>query len=240
VTDLCGALLAGRLRRAEQMCYSTPHMRARLYISGLIGVLLALGVCSVSDSPSRRDNVLPPERAPSSSSTFRALSDFDGDGLADPVVVDPGGFPHNIEIHLSRTDKRVILPARATAGGDGSLSAQDVDGDGDTDLLWQGALPSRAVIVWLNDGVGRFECLCPPASPERELALGGPGVNASHARRPDSVLSPERNAPLGNTLTARWDFSVAATRGSHRPEHVWILFCLKRLLSTRSPPLLYC
>ena len=222
------------------MCYSTPHMRVRLYISGLIVVLLAFGVCSVSVSLSRRDGISSTGRTASSAGTSEVLSDLDGDGVADPALFDPGNFHHHIELHLSRTDERMVLPFGAAASGNGSLSAQDVDGDGDTDLLWQGSLPSRAVIVWLNDGVGRFECLCPPASPERELALGAPGVNASHARRPDSALSPERNASLGDALTASWDFYVAATRRSHQPEHVWILYCLKRLLSTRSPPLLYC
>src|SRR5215813_8816572 len=72
-----------------------------------------------------------------------------------------GGFQHHIELHLSRTDEWAILPVRAAVGGDGVLSAQDIDGDGDTDLLWQRSLPPHVVMVWLNDGAGQFECLCP-------------------------------------------------------------------------------
>jgi FG-GAP-like repeat len=215
-------------------------MRVRSYISGLVVLLLTLGVYSVSVSPSRRDGAPSPGRTQSSSSTSWALSDLDGDGLADLVLLDPGGLQHNIELHLSRADERVALPLSTAAGGDGSLSAQDIDGDGDTDLLWQGSLPSHAVMVWLNDGAGRFECLCPPAPRDWGAALSSPGVNASRRRRPDSALSPERTPAPGYALTPRWDFHVVATRGSHRPEPVWSMSCLKQLPPTRSPPLLLC
>jgi hypothetical protein len=240
VTDSHDALLAGRLHRTEKICCSTLYMRVRSCLSGLVVLLLALGVYSVSVSPQRRDRAPSLGRTPSSSGTSQALSDLDGDGLADPVLFATGGLQHNVELHLSRTDERVALPLRAAAGGDGSFSVQDLDGDGDTDLLWRESLPPHVVIVWLNDGAGRFECLCPPESRERGFALSGPGVSASHSRRPDSALSPERNPSLGYALTSRWDFHVGATLGLHRPEHVWIRSGLKRLPPPRSPPLLLC
>jgi len=215
-------------------------MRARLYIPGLIVVLLALGVSRVSTCPPRSDGALSPEHTQSSSDPSRALFDLDGDGLADPVMLEQAGFRHTIELHLSRTDERVVLPVMATAGGDRSLSAQDLDGDGDTDLLWQGSPPSHAVVIWLNDGRGRFECLCLPESRERGVALDGPGVSAAHRHRPACVLSPERTPGPGYARTPRWDFHVVTIRGSHRPEPVWPVSYRTRLLSPRSPPLLCC
>ena len=215
-------------------------MRVRSYISGLVVLLLTLGVYSVSVSPSRRDGAPSPGRTQSSSSPSWALSDLDGDGLADLVLLDPGGLQHNIELHLSRTDGRVVLPLSVEAEGGGSLSVQDIDGDGDMDLLWQEARPLHEVLVWLNDGTGRFECLCPPAPRNQGAVLSGLGVHASHRRHPDSALSPERNPSPGSARTPGWDFHVGATLGSPRPEHVWILFGLKRLPPNRSPPLLLC
>jgi hypothetical protein len=215
-------------------------MWKRWHTSGLILLLLALGVCGVSVSPPRRDEAPPPKHRQALAGSSHTLSDLDGDGLADSVLLDPGNLHYHIELHLSRTDERVALPVGAAADG-GSLSAQDLDGDGDTDLLWQEALPSHTVRVWLNDGTGRFECLCPPDAHARRFIIGSPGVTASHSRRPDCVLSSgARSASPGHTLAARWDFHGAAARGSHRPEPVRIVSARKRLLSTRSPPLQLC
>ena len=216
-------------------------MRRRWYISELILLLLALGVCGVSVSPLRRDASPPPGHTRILTGSPQALSDLDGDGLADPVLFDPGNPHRHIELYLSRTDERTILPFGAAAGGNGSLSAQDLDGDGDMDLLWQESLPSHTVRVWLNDGRGRFECLCPPDAHARRFLIGSPGVTASPSRRSPSVLSSEEHSfSPGNILTARWDFQVAATRGAHRPERIRIVSSRNRLLSTRSPPLSPC
>src|SRR5262249_47675073 len=150
-----------QIARDGENWYSVPHMRKRWHMSGLILLLLALGVCGVSVSPPRRDEAPSLEHRQALAGNSRTLSDLDGDGLADPVLFDPANLHDHIDLHLSRTDERVALPIGAAADG-GSLSAQDLDGDGDTDLLWQESLPSHTVRVWLNDGRGRFECLCPP------------------------------------------------------------------------------
>jgi len=215
-------------------------MRKRWHMSVLILLLLALGVCGVSVSPPHRDEAPSLEHRQALAGNSRTLSDLDGDGLADPVLFDPANLHDHIELHLSRTDERVALPIGAAADG-GSLSAQDLDGDGDTDLLWQESLPSHTVRVWLNDGRGRFECLCPPDAHAQRFIIGSPGVTASHSRRPDCVLSSgaHRSSP-GHALAARCNFHAAASRGSHRPEPIRIFSSYKRLLSTRSPPLQLC
>src|SRR5215467_7420301 len=209
-------------------------MRRHSSLSGLVVLILTFGVCYLGVSPPRNEGAPSPARTSSSPGISQALSDLDGDGLADPVLFAPGNLHHHIELYLSRTDERMVLPFGAAASGNGSLSAQDLDGDGDMDLLWQESLPSHTVRVWLNDGRGRFECLCPPDAHARRFIIGSPGVTASHSRRSPSVLSSEEHSfSPGHTLTARWDFHVAAARGSHRPERIRTLSSRKRLLSTR-------
>jgi hypothetical protein len=205
-------LLTGRLHSAEKICYGAPYMRVRSCISGLVVLLLALGVYSVCVSPQLGDRTSSPGRTQSPSGTSQVLSDLDGDGLADPVILDTEGLQHTIELHLSGTDEHMVLPLSAEAGDDGSLSAQDLDGDGDTDLLVQEPLPLPEVLVWLNDGAGRFECLCPPAPRIREFALSGPGVSASQRRPPASALSPERNPSPGYTRTPGWFCQLSGQR----------------------------
>ena len=213
-------------------------MRARGCIFGLI-VLLALGGYRVSVPPPRSNGAFA-QHPPSSSDISQALSDLDGDGLADLATLTQFSGRHTLELYLSRTDEWVVLPVRAAVGSDGALSAQDIDGDGDTDLIWQRFLLPQVVMVWLNSGAGQFACLCPPESRPGGAAFEDLAVSVSHARRPDSALSPEYTSVPGSVLTSGWDVPIAATYGVHRPEFIWAISGFKRFLSTRSPPALYC
>jgi hypothetical protein len=203
-------------------------------------LLLTLGVCRLSVSPPHSDGALSPGRLSSPADISGVLPDLDGDGRADPVLFASHNLHHHIELHLSRTDERIVLPVSTVADGNGSLSVQDLDGDGDTDLLWQASLHSHAVRIWLNDGAGRFECLCPPDSRDQSFPLGSLGVNVAPAGRPANALSPERTSSSGDALTVRWEFHVDTTQGSYWPERFWRVSCLKRRLSARSPPLHLC
>src|SRR5262245_28428875 len=213
-------------------------MWARVCTFGLI-VLLTLGGYRVSVPPPHSNGAFS-QHTPPSSDISQALSDLDGDGLADLATLTQFSGRHTLELYLSRTDEWVVLPVRAAVGSDGALSAQDIDGDRDTDLLWQRSRRPQVVMVWLNSGVGQFECLCPPASRLGGAAVDDLAVSVSHARRPDSALSPERTFVPGYVLTSGWDVPSAATRGLRRLELVWSISCFKRFLSTRSPPALYC
>jgi len=214
-------------------------MRARVCISGLI-VLLALGGYCISIPPSRSDGACSPQHTQSSSAIFRALSDLDGDSLADLATLHVVSGRHTLELYLSRTDEWVVLSVRAVVGSDRALSAQDIDGDGDTDLLWQRSRRPQGVMVWLNAGAGQFECLCPPESRPGGSAFEDPAVGVAHGRHADSALSPEHTFVPGSVLTSGWDVPIAATCGALRPEFVWAISGFKRFLSTRSPPALYC
>ena len=213
-------------------------MWARVCTFGLI-VLLTLGGYRVSVPPPRSNGAFA-QHPPSSSDISQALSDLDGDGLADLATLTQFSGRHTLELYLSRTDEWVVLPVRAAVGSDGALSAQDIDGDRDTDLLWQRSRRPQGVMVWLNAGAGQFECLCPPESRPGGSAFEDPAVSVAHGRRPDSALSPEHTFVPGSVLTSGWDVPIAATCGALRPEFVWAISGFKRFLSTRSPPALYC
>src|SRR5262245_16856958 len=126
-------------------------MRFLSYLAGLLAVTLVLAVVtSVTALPSRPDVGL-----------SQALYDLDGDGASDAATVSAGDPRHAIELQLSHTQTHLVLPFHSTAAETGSLWIQDLDGDGDADLLWKVTLPIHQVVIWLNDGYGRFDCLCP-------------------------------------------------------------------------------
>jgi len=109
---------------------------------------MLVGVCAVSllltrprPSLSRFTPVPLPERA---------VADFDGDGEPDVAQISaPASGLSQISVGLSGSDGPVSLDATAAA-----VIGGDVDHDGDLDLLATTA--SGAVVVWLNDGHGRF------------------------------------------------------------------------------------
>jgi hypothetical protein len=78
----------------------------------------------------------------------RALGDFDGDGRSDTAFIREGAFGRYVSIQLSGSAE-VSFEATVV-----SLTEGDIDHDGDLDLV--AAMPSGDVLIWLNDGHGRF------------------------------------------------------------------------------------
>jgi hypothetical protein len=78
----------------------------------------------------------------------RAYGDFDGDGRVDTALIqaDPGD---RISVRLSQSFDTIQLEAAVVGVIEG-----DVDHDGDLDLV--AATASGDVLIWLNDGHGRF------------------------------------------------------------------------------------
>jgi hypothetical protein len=79
----------------------------------------------------------------------RALGDFDGDGRVDTALIQDGAGDRRISVQLSGSSSAVRLEATVTGVIEG-----DIDHDGDLDLV--AATPSGDVLIWLNDGHGRF------------------------------------------------------------------------------------
>src|SRR5262249_2680654 len=89
--------------------------------------------------------------------TRLALADLDGDNLTDKAELGGTGLNKNIQLRLSRTGKFSVLTFDTASLDRGSLLAQDVNDDGEVDLIWTDLVHPDAVVIWLNTGLGRFE-----------------------------------------------------------------------------------
>jgi hypothetical protein len=124
-----------------------------------VSALVALGVAST----------IVPGRTPSRYTRFvaaplpqHAIGDFDGDGRMDVANISARSTGHQgISIALSGSADAVRLDTSVSA-----LIEGDFDHDGDLDLL--ATTPSGDVLVWVNDGHGRFTRQDP--SPRRAIA----------------------------------------------------------------------
>jgi hypothetical protein len=79
----------------------------------------------------------------------RALGDFDGDGRVDAALIQEGTGDRRISVQLSGSAEAVHLDVPVAGVIEG-----DIDHDGDLDLV--AATSSGDVLIWLNDGHGRF------------------------------------------------------------------------------------
>jgi hypothetical protein len=86
-----------------------------------------------------------------------ALADFDNDGKLDRARIASAGLRSSIEIRLGLKGPSSWLHFETLNNATGSLFSQDLDNDGDADLVWTDLLHADAVVVWLGDGTGRFE-----------------------------------------------------------------------------------
>ena len=170
-----------------------------------------------------------------------APADFDGDRVVDPLIVDRTGWPLSVGIHLSRTREVSFLPVDSSRSITGSLTVHDLDHDGDADLVWKGAFPlaPSAVIVWLNDGTGRFARLLPLNSPQTKPAPGRSLRKDAFRGSHYEGLPSQRTSSPAHLPTSDWT-SPARTSGQQEQWTVipFISF-LKRHPSDRGPPSLF-
>jgi len=103
------------------------------------------------------------EYLPLSASVLRgsgALGDLDGDRRTDSAVAQPqglvnGAYRYRVDVHLS-ADPSTTFDVDSVAGGGLHISATDVDGDHNLDLVITSTFGREPVGVWINDGHGRF------------------------------------------------------------------------------------
>jgi hypothetical protein len=188
----------------------------------------------------QRDGAPFPDHMPPPLNASQVLADLDDDGIADRAALSVSGLQQSIELHLSRTDEFSALPFGPATDESGSLLPRDVDNDGDIDLIWRGFWHPNEVLIWLNDGSGRFECLCPPEPQTRGLDLGISGFYVPDNICPESAINPERSPSPGAVLTCGWNISVTTNRMKHQRGQVWMPSCSQRRPTDRGPPLFLC
>ena len=188
----------------------------------------------------QRDGAPFPDRTPPPLNASQVLADLDDDGIADRAALSVSGLQQSIELHLSRTDEFSALPFSPATDESGSLLPRDVDNDGDIDLLWKGFRHPNEVLIWLNDGSGRFQCLCPPEPQPWGFAIGISGFSAPYHGRTESAINPERSPSLGDVPTCGWNISVPTNHMKHRLGQVLIPSCSQLRPTDRGPPLFLC
>ena len=130
----------------------------------VIPALIALGLASAAMPGAARPRYT---RFVASPLPQHAVGDFDGDGQMDVANISERAIGHqDISIALSGSADAIRLDAAVSA-----LIEGDIDHDGDLDLL--ATTPSGDVLIWVNDGHGRFTRQEP--SPRRAIA-GDPVV----------------------------------------------------------------
>ena len=153
----------------------------------------------------------------------RVTADFDGDGRPDVAHIQDryDGRAH-ISVRLSGSSDAVRLDGTFAAVIDG-----DIDHDGDLDLV--AATASGDVLIWLNDGHGRFT---------RQERSPTPGVTSDPI-----VVDVERNQPVvagasASVITPGHRAEAAVPVEQIRPPKAPPAFDLNFLLlpSLRAPP----
>ena len=164
-----------------------------------------------------------------------ALSDFDGDNLIDRARLGGEGARKSIEIYLSRTGKLSVLQFETASPGHGSLFAEDVNNDGDVDLVWTDLLHPDDVIIWLNTGLGRFERICPHEY-AHTFILGDRNLRTSDGYNPEAATGPVPSFSLDQAISTVATESERMGPGRHQPAQRKVSSLLQQSLTARGPP----
>jgi hypothetical protein len=125
-----------------------------------------------------------------------ASADFNGDSRSDLVTATElgyraGSYQHRLELKLSGSGQTQVWPVGLFQDGL-SISPEDIDDDGDLDLVFENLRWRTSLSVWRNDGSGRFEQI-PPELFGESLIWGEPGVRApSRGVKPIHVADGRR------------------------------------------------
>ena len=184
-------------------------MNVRWLTTRAAALLLVLAIYPASTFPQHRCLEVSENRSPLRFGQSIALSDFDADGLVDEASLDSSGSGKRVKIPLSRVGKLLVLHFDTKPGELGSLIAQDIDNDGDTDLVYTDLLHADDVIVWLGDGAGQFERVSGKVYCDR-FTLGYKNVDAPDGSAHEAAINSEANRPLDLSLVHKCACHVTA------------------------------
>ena len=88
-------------------------------------------------------------------SPAQAVTDFDGDRSPDLAELTSNGFHKHIHVTLS-SPWVANLHFSTESQQPGSIYAEDIDHDGDNDLIWVSDWQPTQSALWLNSGIGEF------------------------------------------------------------------------------------
>jgi hypothetical protein len=143
---------AGRARAIAAFC-----------LFGLAGLFLAVRVAA-EPLPGGNLEGSPANRGSGFAASIRgtaSVADFDGDSRTDIAFAKPRGlvngvYHYQIEVLLSAQQRTTFEVESGPAGGGLHITARDIDGDRDLDLVITTEFSRKPVGVWINDGHGGF------------------------------------------------------------------------------------
>ena len=154
------------------MRYSIQRLTIRrpstsLVEGAAVACAFAIGVwlfpASANAQEIKKDSWRATEHSSTSAASGRssgALGDFDGDQRADVALAEPwgvfnGAYRYRVDVHLS-TYLNTTFDVDSGAAGGLHISARDVDGDRDLDLVITSQFGREPIGIWINDGHGAF------------------------------------------------------------------------------------
>ena len=165
-----------------------------------------------------------------------ALADFDGDGRLDKATLAGTGRSKSLEIRLSHTKTSTLLRFDTLTSERGAVFSEDVDNDGDNDLVWTDLIHPDDVIVWLDDGAGRFERVCPDRYAREFVLTDAPAVDDPENPREDLAASPQRDSFASSSPAPRPSHPAGNKTYDSQWPHAPLADCCRRTCLERGPP----
>src|SRR5262249_48339087 len=201
----------------------------------LLAVMSARVYCADAFPRPRLKLPLPPLLLSGSPRRWR-LPVFDGTGSSVRLPPAGSGRAKTSETRLSRPKALNFLRFDTLTSERGSIFTRDVDNDGDNDLIWSDLLHPDDVVVWLDDGGGRFERVCPQQFAQSFVLSGAGAFDGFEIPHSDLASSP-RHDPLFALLPARMlDRSISGRSPNRGFRQSFARACVLRLPSDRGPP----
>ena len=233
----------GRKRRLwlkRHVCYISRFMQKRAFplqvVTLALLTLMVTRVYCASALPRQDYPAAPDVSAFLYFGQSLALADFDGDDHIDKATLGGIGRNKSLEIRLSHTKTRTVLHFDTLTSARGSVFARDVDNDGDNDLIWTDLVHPDDVIIWLDDGTGRFERVCSDKYAKEFVLMDAPAFDDPENPHQDFASSPQRETSLSLPPTPKTHHSTGTKSFAGEWQYAAIAAGCHRICLDRGPP----